>query len=54
MPSLPERRVLRNAARALGSDYDPERVSRVARELSADLGSQHHARPAPTSGRTRR
>ncbi len=32
-PNLPERRVLRNAARALGLDVDVGRVERLAREL---------------------
>lgn len=32
-PNLPERRVLRNAARALGLDVDVARVDRVARDL---------------------
>ena len=32
-PSLPERRVLRSAARALGREVDVARLGRVAREL---------------------
>lgn len=32
-PTLPERRVLRNAARALGREFDTTRLDRVAREL---------------------